>query len=319
MPVDFTIFYKQQREPVEGWCADLQWDVFISAFNTTQRVKQVFQQVGASQKYWLVHSEYGFTEHELPREPLVFAPAIALREDEFVQSFLSDHCEDLRGKSVCVDISGFMRPHLVFLLRALAARGLQQFDAIYSEPNQYVGRERTVFSGGQVTEVRPISGYEGLHEPVLASDTDLMIIGAGYEHHLMGLVAYAKTNAKKLELFGFPPLQPDFYQENRLNAFRAAEAVSPLNEGRPLFAPSNDPFVTASVLQQTVNEQRSRGSKNVYLCPLSSRPQALGFAIYYMYEASDSAVSMIYPFSQRYAQDAATGISRIWIYRVELP
>lgn len=204
-------------------------------------------------------------------------------------------------------------------MRALSGMGVGRFHAIYTEPNQYQRREHTVFSGTQVAEVRPIAGCEGSHDPVLSSDGDLMIIGAGYEHHLMGAVANAKTNAKKLELFGFPPLQPDFYQENRLNAFRAAEAVSPLNENRPLFAPSNDPFVTAAVLQETVREQRSRGSKNFYLCPLSSRPQALGFALYYLYEGVDAAMSIIYPFSNRYAQDTATGLSRIWIYEVELP
>ena len=319
MTIDFTIFYKEKREPLDGWCSELGWDLFISAFNTTQRVRQVFDQVNAAEKRWLVHHEYGFSPAELPSSGPVFAPRTALREDEYIQTFLSECCPDVAGKSLCVDISGFMRPHLVFLVRALSALGVRRFDAIYSEPNQYLRREQTVFSGTQVQDVRPIAGYEGFHEPALTSDSDLMIIGAGYEDHLMSAAAYAKTNARKLELFGFPPLQPDFYQENRLNASRAAEAVSPINEGRPLFAPSSDPFVTASVLQRTVLDQKSRGAKNIYLCPLSSRPQALGFALYYLYEAIDSPISIIYPFSQRYAQDSANGVARIWLYSVELP
>lgn len=318
MTTDFTIFYKEKQEPVEGWCSGKSWDLFVSAFNTTQRVQQIFDQVNATEKHWLVHSEYGFAANELPNGQ-VFAPAATFREDDYIQAFLTDCCQDVAGKSLCVDISGFMRPHLIFLVRALLAIGVRQFDAIYSEPNQYLRREQTVFSGRQVDEVRPIAGYEGLHDPDMKSDTDLMIIGAGYEDHLMSSAAYAKTNARKIELFGFPPLQPDFYQDNRLNASRAAEAVSPFNEGRPMFAPSSDPFVTASVVQRTVVEQRSKGAKNIYLCPLSSRPQALGFALYYLYEAIDSPISIIYPFSQRYAQDSAEGVARIWLYTVELP
>lgn len=318
MTTDFTIFYKEKREPVEGWCSGREWDLFVSAFNTTQRVKQVFDQVAAAEKHWLVHSEYGFAVGDLPSGQ-VYAPEATLREDEYIQTFLAGCCQGVAAKSLCIDISGFMRPHLIFLVRALSAVGVRQFDAIYSEPNQYLRREQTEFSGKQVNDVRPIAGYEGLHDPDLKSDSDLMIIGAGYEDHLMSSAAYAKTNARKLELFGFPPLQPDFYQENRLNASRAAEAVSPINEGRPLFAPSNDPFVTASVLQRTVQDQRSRGAKNIYLCPLSSRPQALGFALYYLYEAVDSPVSIIYPFSHRYAQDSAEGVARIWVYTIELP
>jgi hypothetical protein len=114
-------------------------------------------------------------------------------------------------------------------------------------------------------------------------------------------------------------LQADFYQENVLNAHRAAEAVTATNENHPIFAPANDPFVTAAVIQKTVKEQRRRSIKNIYLCPLSSRPQALGFALYYLYEARDDAVSIIYPFATRYAQETTTGISRIWKYRIELP
>ena len=91
-----------------------------------------------------------------------------------------------------------------------------------------------------------------------------------------------------------------------------------MNENHPLFAPANDPFVTAAVLHETVTEHRRRGAKNIYLCPLASRPQALGFALYYLYEARDEPVSIIYPFATRYARETTTGISRIWKYHIEL-
>jgi len=321
MSIDYTVFYKSSLDPSSAWAADHAWDLFVSAFNANERVRRVFDAAQAGKKVWIVHSEYGFSSEERPASPAsgaVYVAAEGMREDDCIQACLSE-CPELGTGTLCIDISGFMRPHLMFLLRVLAARGIRTFDALYSEPGQYLRREFTEFAQGTVTDVRPVAGFEGLHQPSMAADEDLLIIGAGYEHHLMRHVANAKTNTRKLQLLGFPPLQADFYQENVLNAQRAAEAVSATNENHPLFAPANDPFVTASVLQDTIAEQRRRGTKNIYLCPLSSRPQALGFALYHLYEAKDEPVSVIYPFATRYARETTAGISRIWKYRIELP
>lgn len=314
--VDYTVFYKEPGDPstVTG-----EWDIFVSAYNETDRVKQVFETIRAAEKHWLIHSEYGFDESEVPTGANVYASPADAREDDYISGFAETRLAGIADARLCVDISGFMRPHLMFLVRFLAAHGVKRFDAVYSEPKQYVRREATEFSGGQVSGVRPVAGLEGIHVPSLSSEQDVLIIGAGYEHELMRSVAMAKTNTRKIQLLGFPPLQADFYQENVLNARRAAEAVSAVNEGHPLFAPANDPFVTASVIQYAVKEQIRKGAKNIYLCPLSSRPQALGFALYHVHEALERPVSIIYPFAARYARDSAVGIARVWRYTVELP
>jgi hypothetical protein len=319
MSVDYTIFYKSSLDPAGGWAAEHTWDVFISAFNANERVRRVYEAAQAQRKLWIVHSEYGFAFEERPATGAVFVASDGMREDDCIQAFLEDQCPAVGAGTLCIDISGFMRPHLMFLLRVLAERGVRRFDALYSEPVQYLRRELTEFAQGSVTDVRPVAGFEGLHQPSMGADEDLLIIGAGYEHHLMRHVANAKTNTRKLQLLGFPPLQADFYQENVLNAHRAAEAISATNENHPLFAPANDPFVTAAVLQETVTAQRRKGAKNIYLCPLSSRPQALGFALYHLYEAREEPVSIIFPFATRYARETTTSISRIWKYQIELP
>lgn len=318
MTVDYTIFYKQSLSASCDWAQGREWDVFLSAYNVSERVRRVFDSVRASEKHWLVHSEYGFTPAEIPKKGSVFAPSAGAREDDFIHQFVANVCPDLSAKRLCVDISGFMRPHLLFLLRVLLSKGVRSFDVLYSEPSEYLRREQTEFAKGSVAEVRPIAGFEGVHQPS-SSDADLLIVGAGYEHDLMRQVANAKSNARKIQLLGFPPLQADFYQDNVLNAFRAAEAMSATNQNHPLFAPANDPFVTAAVLQETVVEQRRRGIKNLYLCPLSSRPQALGFALYFLHELDGQAVSIIYPFAPSYARETTAGLSRVWQYTVELP
>jgi hypothetical protein len=318
MTFDYTILYKDSFESVAGLASGQQWDVFISAFNMTERVQTVYDAIDSREKYWIVHREYGFTATEIPINGRVYSAPDLTREDDFMIDFLGG-LPDLQGVTLCVDISGFMRPHLMFLLLLLSKRGITAFDVLYSEPAQYALRELTEFARGDVTDVRPVAGFEGNHQPSLSHDEDVLIIGVGYEHDLIRHVANSKNNARKLQLVGFPPLQADFYQENRLNAHRAAEAVSAVNENNPIFAPANDPFVTAKVLQEEVENQRRRGAKNVYLCPISSRPQALGFALYYLFEGQNQAVSLLYPFASRYAPGAAAGISRVWRYRIEFP
>lgn len=318
MSVDYTVFYKDSYDPAHDWAASQRWDVFVSAFNPTERVQRVFSAVTAGEKHWLVHNEYGFAAAEHPTSGRVYAPQASLREDDFIRGWIDGLGMDLSVASLCVDISGFMRPHVIFLLWILRAKGVRTLDALYSEPAQYARRELTEFAQGDVTDVRPIAGFEGVHQPSIAGNDDLLVIGAGYEHQLMRCAANAKNNARKIQMLGFPPLQADFYQENVLNANRAAEAVSAMNEHHPLFAPARDPFVTASVLQTTIEEQRRKGVRNVYLCPLATRPQAVGFALYYLHEAQSQAVSIIYPFASRYARETATGIARIWKYRLEL-
>lgn len=321
MSIDYTVFYKDSFEPSSNWAQSLRWDVFLSAFNPTERVQRVYNSVNAGVKHWIVHSEYGLAPADLPASGIVYAPSNLPREDDFMQGWLASQGMDLSKASLCVDISGFMRPHLIFLLCLLHSKGVRVLDALYSEPAQYARREFTEFAHGEVnvTDVRPVTGFEGQHQPSISGNDDLLVIGAGYEHQLMSCVANAKNNARKLQMLGFPPLQADFYQENVLNANRAAESVSAMNQHHPLFAPSRDPFVTAAVLQSTLDDQRRKGARNVYLCPLASRPQALGFALYYLYEARGLPVSIIYPFASRYSRETATGLAKIWKYRIELP
>lgn len=60
-------------------------------------------------------------------------------------------------------------------------------DVIYAEPKLYSKRERTEFSDKAVTSVRQVIGFEGL----IDNDTtnDVLVIGAGYESHLIAEVA----------------------------------------------------------------------------------------------------------------------------------
>jgi len=314
--IDYTICYKA-RLPIDQQWAD-SWDVFVSAFNSSERVKRVYEKVAATTKHWLVHHEYGYDATEYPQGE-VFAPPPG-DEAEFLAAYFDRVGPQLGGARICVDTTGFMRPHLMLLLRYLDQHHVKRFDALYSEPDHYVKQEKTEFAGLPVINVRPVLGYEGTH----STDTsnDVLVIGAGYDNALISHAAENKKSARKVQLFGLPSLRPDMYQENILRARQAAESTGSggLSDVDHHFAPANDPFVVASVLQSIVQmEAQRRPITNLYLCPLATKPQALGFALYYLAERQSSATSMIFPFATSYSRETTSGLSRVWRYTVELP
>jgi hypothetical protein len=319
MALDYTLFYKDSWSTVTA-LGNEHWDVFFSGYNRTERVRAVFDGINADTKRWLVHREYEFAADELPQEGQPFVMAGEPRESEFLQAFFNT-LPELIGKRVCIDITGLMRPHIILLLRLLPRLGVRNFDAIYAEPAQYVLGEDTRFTSGDPSEVRPIEGFAGTHDPVVDADArrDLLIIGVGYEYELVRQVAHVRRNARQLQLIGFPPLRPDFYQQNRLNAQRASEWIG--KDSQQIFAPANDPFVTAGMLQQTIEtERRTRSIGGVYLAPLASRPQALGFGLYCVYDAKETdPVTILYPFTPKYARATSDGLTRVWKYQIELP
>jgi hypothetical protein len=315
--IDYTILYKDEL-PVDGdWPTEVRWDIFVSAYTAAERVKCVYDKAAATAKHWLVFPEYGFTAAEHPAGAFV---SPVRDEAEYIKSFWDASIGDVAGRSICVDITGFIRPYLIFLLRWLAERKVERFDALYTEPVIYSKREQTRFSDEVVVEVRQIAGFEGTHSP--DTSNDYLIIGAGYDHQLVAQVAENKEFSRKIQIFGLPSLRADMYQENVLRAYRAEEAVGrhTVDESSSYFAPANDPFVTASTLREIVNRINARKPiTNLYLSPLATKPQVLGFAVYYLTEHRTAATSLIFPFCESYDQETSTGVSRIWKYTVELP
>jgi hypothetical protein len=295
------------------------WDIFVSAFNTSDRVLTVFNCVSSPVKHWLVHSEYGFSLDELPLGDLV--QPLGGDEIDFWLEFFSKAGlpQDLSGLSICIDATGFMRPHLMVLLALVKSRGVRCLNVLYTDPVGYSDAESTPFTKGAITAVRQVRGFEGSHIAD-AGERDLIVIGVGYDDQLIRRAAESKSAARKLQLFGLPSLQPHMYQESRLRASRAEEAVGPQSDREVLFAPASNPFVTADVLHESIarEEGSPRGLRNLYLSPLGTKPQVLGFALYYLTERANTATSVVFPFADGYNQETTFGIARIWLYEFEL-
>jgi hypothetical protein len=311
--IDYSIFYKERLRLTSAHT----WDIFISAFNSTERVQHVFKKISAKEKHWLVHPEYGYEPVEHPNQ--AFAPE-RCNEADFIKQFFETIGVNFTEDKICIDITGFMRPQLLFLLLFLKHNGCKKFDAIYSEPRHYTKKEKTSFSDN-VTEVRQVAGFEGCH--AVDKSNDILVIGTGYDHSLIAHAAENKDKARKVQIFGFPSLAPDMYQENILRAHKAAQSVGieEIKDPFNFFAPANDPFVTANVLKDIVKKipenLRKSSLTNLYLCPVGTKPQVLGFGLYFLTEWQDKAASIIFPFCESYSKKTTKGISRIWKYQIE--
>ena len=184
----------------------------MSAYNPSERVTAVFEKAQASEKHWLVHKEYNYLQTQYPQGSVFVSDSD--NEADYILEFVASKLEkiDLSAARICIDITGFMRPHVMFLIRYLVRRGVKKFDAIYSEPSFYALKERTEFSLGSVNAVRQVAGFEGF----VNADTsrDLLVIGAGYETHLIAEVAEDKEKAQKVVLLGLLLLGCDMYQQN---------------------------------------------------------------------------------------------------------
>jgi hypothetical protein len=313
-------YLKFRRERFElsrlGNCP--QWDVLISAYNNSDRVRRVFEAAPARSKYWFMANEYRYERREAPTgSPVVWLPE-GNESDAIVQG-LTQTGVDFAKERLCVDITGFMRPHILFLTKYLSRVGVWRFDVIYSEPVQYTKKEATQFSIGDPYEVRQVSGFEGIHSTDVS--TDLLVIGAGYDDQLVARVAGHKERSRVVFLYGFPSLSADMYQQSVLRMSKPIDAV----EGRLLggdgaaFASANDPFVTAAVLCEVCDEAKRRDNvTNLYLTPLGTKPQTLGFGIAYLRHFEGTPASIVFPFSHEYARETSTGIGRVWTYQVEL-
>jgi hypothetical protein len=295
--------------------SDKKYDLFISAFNLSERVANTFERVNATRKYWIIHNEYGLTGSEFPTNaPVLTSEAVA--EADFILDTMGQIGLPLEpGVSLCIDITGFMRPHLIFLMHWLCLTGIKRFDLVYTEPSQYMRKADTVFSS-DVVEVRQVNGYEGIHSVDMASD--VLIVGVGYDHGLVSNVIANKSSARLVQMLSLPSLSADMYQESLIRLHKVADAPLKVPEEQLAYASANDPFITYIVLGEAISKisARQENISNLYLSPLATKPQTVGFAMYYINHLVGKPASIIFPLANHYEKETSRGVGRAWLYEI---
>lgn len=314
--IDYSIFYRDLIDPDRIKEEIPQVDVFVSAYNASDRVKLVFNQIEATTKVWVVHPEYQYEPIEYPDNGTIVCPN-STNEVRQVDSLLSVLPPPV-GMSICIDITGFMRNTLAFLIAKLKHMGVTKILTLYSEPMYYVNQDLTTFSTSTTGFPRPIKGMAGSSS---SAGSDALLLGVGYDHELMGQVVDHKENATVHPIFSFPSLSPDMYQQSAIRSSNSGAIVQDkswrLNRR---YAPANDPFSTAQVVSQTVFDiDQSGHHSNIYLSPLSTKVQTLGFALYWLLEGRHRrCVTLLMPECLTYSRETTRGLKRLWLYTLEL-
>lgn len=313
--MEYSIFYRRCIQ-ANRLAKELgRFDVFISAFNSSDRVKITFNNISAQQKVWLIHPEYQYAQIEHPVGHTIVAPQMG---DEISQiNHLLAAVPNISAVSLCIDITGFMRNSLAFLIPKLAHLGVKSFVAIYSEPVSYSKQEATQFATTTSEVVRPIRGMYG--SP--GNGQNHLLMAVGYDHQLISQVFSYKNNVITHPLFAFPSLSADMYQQSALRAEKSGEIV--LKEdwiNNRFFAPANDPFATAGMISERVRHIDRKGAgENIFLAPLSTKAQVLGMSLYWLLEGrSRGRCSILLPECLTYSRETSTGLKRLWSYEVEL-
>lgn len=313
--IDYSIYYRRSISVDRIKQESPDFDVFVSAYNSSDRVLRVFGEIAADRKIWLLHPEYTYSPLD---EPVGFPIVRPNSRDEVdqVQALLAE-VGDIVGLNICVDITGFMRHVLVFLVAKLAYLGVKSISIVYSEPIAYSKAEGTIFSTTTTGVVRPVRGMGGGNN---SQGKDHLIIGAGFDAKLISLVAHCKDDSVVHPVFAFPSLSADMYQQSAVKAAQSGEvALQAEWVDNRIFAPANDPFATAEVIRDLICDiDRRTPAANVYLSPLSTKVQALGFALYWQLEGKlRGGVSLLLPECVTYSRETSSGLKRLWLYTVE--
>lgn len=314
MSIDFTYFYKERYIDIDGVNAGNSYDLFISFCDESYRVKQVFENINSLKKilFYDIESLYSSSYENFK---------ISNKEFDDVRDFFNKFPLD-NSMKICLDITGFTVPYILLFLKFFQSNKILKFDIIYSEPDYYKDRSKTKFTDDFI-EVKQIEGYRGIHST--DESNDYLIIGSGYDYSSIIDVCKHKENVhKKHQLFGFPSLQPDMYQENMLKISDAKNTLNFESISDPelnLFAPANDPFVTAQEIMSFIKRNDEiKKITNIYLSPLSTKAHALGFGLYYIWnECHKEPISIIFPFCNKMYRNTSEGLSKISVYNIELP
>ncbi|MCQ9635063.1 hypothetical protein MP477_08870 [Chryseobacterium sp. WG23] len=323
--MNYEFFYKKKYEIISDKIDNdhllTNYDILISAYNSSTRVNFVMENITALEKHIFILSEYNFSQDEVDHlngKYQIFDIKETDEADVLGQYFLEFILPN-KGKKIIFDLTGFLRPHIVYFLRLCKQFDVLKIDFLYSEPNNYKKKENTQFSM-DFQYVRDIKGCSGSHNH--DTSNDFLIIGSGYDYSLVMNIAKEKKQTKKVQILGFPSLQADMFQQNILKAYQTEEEIYPsieLDSKEIILAPANDPFITASLLSKFIKKSNSDNLiTNLYLCPLSTKAQTLGIALFFVSECINSNVSVIFPFCNGYEKETSEGISRFWIYSVEL-
>lgn len=301
----------------------LKYDLFISGYTKEDIVIKTFNNIKADKKVYLLFPEYNLNIKEINDE--VFEHTIIddnIKEAEYINEMCKKYICDKNIGKICIDTTGFIKPYLVYFLIWLKESKIGSVDLIYTEPQRYLKSDKTSFSENIIESRNIVSPYETY---LKAGESDLFIINVGYDSKLVNKVINNVTAKEKKPLIGFPSLQSIMYQENILNLIKSRTELGIKENDELLYAPANNPFITAHVISEYVDKYvtiNKDNVKNIHLAPLATKAQTIGITLFYIFEnekysEKDICLHIHYPFTNFYSASSSEGYFRINTYSIE--
>ncbi|MDK2047856.1 MULTISPECIES: hypothetical protein [Aliarcobacter] len=325
---NYDLFYLDSCDNINNLTSiTSDYDLLISAYNNEEMVFDVFTNIQSEKKVFLLLPDYNDLDlAKLSGLDIYKNEIVTVQDKDLELNYINDFIEKFeietyRNKKLCIDITGFVKPYMVYFIKALYHMGFKNIDIIYSEPKLYTNQEETEFSEEEIINTRSINGYDLREE---YGKDDLLIINAGYDHKLIRSITGHKKFSRKQVLIGFPSLQPIMYQENILNLQKAYDDLGIKHTSKLLYAKANDPFETAKIIKKYILKyiNKMNDVKTIYFAPLGTKPQALGIVLFTLleenfFEEKDILLKIIYPFSKSYSSSAGKKLFQINRYRLE--
>ncbi len=322
--IDYDVFYRESLPILESPLNSEQYDLFVSAYNKSERVTTVFEKINSKDKCWVIHPEYQF---DTKTKSSIKGHKIELHHcgnelAQVNQTLEALNIEDLNKIKICIDCTGFTRSFLICLIVKLGSLKIRSLDVIFSEPISYKDKDDTSFSvkTGDVREIFGCAKEADLQHP------ESLLISIGYDQQQIAHVVNHKESTTPVPMYAFPSLQADMFQQSAYRVSGIDYINSESNKSSEwlsnrLFAPANDPFSTAKKISEYVKEATKRNPvPNIYLSTLSTKAQAVGFAYYWWLEGrhQENVISIVAPECIAYNSDTTIGLSKVWRFTLEM-
>ncbi len=320
----YHLFNYDSYRSFEEFSTDIEnYDLFISAYTQEDIVIKTYDNIQAEKKIYLIFPEYNIDTSQINGE--IFEYNIInhnIKESEYINAMCEKYINITDKDKICIDTTGFNKPYLVFLLFWFKEKGIDKFDLIYTEPQRYLKSDKTKFSDNIVESRNIVSPYETYSK---SGENDLFIVNVGYDSKLVNKVIRNVTANEIKPLIGFPSLQAIMYQENILNLLKSKTELGIKENTELLYAPANNPFITAHVISEYVKKYVSINKSavnNIHLAPLATKAQTIGIALFYIfeneyYDNQDINLHIHYPFTDSYSASSSEGYFRINKYTIE--
>ncbi len=212
------------------------------------------------------------------------------------------------GIPIVVDISVLTKRHLLMLMRWLDDQGLwERLYILYSEPGEYLVSKHIPLSFGLST-IQQIPGMPA--SPDLSRPLHLVLF-LGYESDRARAVYEAVQPMETTLVIPYPPYKAEW--EGRTENFNN-DLIGLIGKDAIKRVDAVDPELTADALRTSLGKRDKLRNHSAVICPLGTKPQALGVYMY-VRECLD-APALIYASPLRHNHlFFSEGIGRSWLLK----